>query len=163
MEKTRRSPFAPLRVTTASLLLPLLLAACGKAGVSAQTSNFSDANRTTMSQYEDVRAALAADDLSTAKRASGKLATALKSAAPGAPASPLLEPAEDLASAPALDKARQAFKKMSAAAIQITSGVSGYYVINCPMTPNGDWVQTSQTVDNPYMGKIMHDCGVVKK
>lgn len=163
MESTRK-PVTASRSTVivATLLLPLLFGACGKSTVSAQNGAFSDTSRTAMSQYEDVRAALAADDLRTAKQASQKLAATLKTAGKD-PAAPMLAPAEDISAAPALDKARQAFKKMSADAIRVTNGVSGFLVINCPMTPDGDWVQTNQTVDNPYMGKIMHDCGVVKK
>ncbi len=149
-------------VAAATVCLPLLLGACGKSGAVAQ-NNLSDTDRAVMSQYEEVRAALAADDLRSAKQASNKMATALKPTTPAAPASPLLGSAEAIASAPALDKARQVFKTMSVDAIHLTAGVKGYYVINCPMTPNGDWVQTSDAVSNPYLGKIMHDCGVVKK
>ena len=122
-----------------------------------------------MSQYENIRAALAADDLRGSQRAATKLITALKptdaTTAPtaGTPVSPMLEPAEAIANAPALDRARAAFKTMSVEAMHLTNGVKGYYVINCPMTPNGDWVQTDDKVSNPYLGKIMHDCGVVKK
>lgn len=167
MENFRHAS-ATHRYTTllASLLLPLplfLLSACGQSGGAAQKGSLTDANRAVMSQYEEIRAALAADDLRDAKKASARLADTLKPASPTAPASAMLEPAQSIADAPALDKARQAFKKLSAEAVRVTSGVNGYYAINCPMTPEGDWVQTNQTIDNPYMGKIMHDCGVLKK
>ena len=150
-------------IAAAILVLPFLLGACGKSSLSAQNGAFSDTSRTAMGEYESIRAALAADDLRSAQKASTKLAETLKTAPPKDPASPMQSSAESIKSAPALDKARQAFKTMSVSAIRLTDGVSGYHVINCPMTPNGDWVQTNTTVDNPYMGKIMHDCGVVKK
>jgi hypothetical protein len=164
MEKTRQFvPTSRSVIAVATLLLPFLLGACGKSTLSAQNGAFSDTSRAAMSDYENIRAALAADDLRAAQRASKKLSETLKPDATKDPATTLLPPAESITSAPALDKARQAFKKMSANAIRLTDGVSGYHVINCPMTPEGDWIQTDTTVSNPYMGKIMHDCGVVKK
>lgn len=172
MEKTRLPLSHHFRTAAAVaavvLFLPLLLSACGKSGASAQNAALSEANKIVMGHYENIRAALAADDLRGSQRAATKLITILKpvtadsAPAANAPASPMLEPAEAIVNAQALDRARAAFKIMSVEAMHLTDGVKGYYVINCSMVPNGDWVQTDDKVSNPYMGKIMHDYGVVK-
>jgi poly-gamma-glutamate capsule biosynthesis protein CapA/YwtB (metallophosphatase superfamily) len=96
--------------------------------------------------YEKVRAALAADDLAGAKKAAGELGN-------------------DSAAITAADKiatARASFAKLSEHAITLVTGQPGYYVVNCPMLKK-DWVQTSDKISNPYAGKEMLTCGVVKK
>ena len=163
MENNPRHRLLPVRaVALLCLFLPVLLGASGKPANAGAKLNEPDAK--IMGEYEQIRAALAADDLRTAKKAASTMVESLKgSAATAAPAASWQPSAEALANVTALDRSRQIFKTMSVEAIRLTSGVPGYYVINCPMTPNGDWVQTNTVVDNPYMGKIMHDCGAVKK
>jgi hypothetical protein len=34
------------------------------------------------------------------------------------------------------------------------------YVMHCPMAP-GNWLQTSETLANPYCGRTMKQCGEV--
>ena len=163
MEKNPRLHLPSARAIAAAvcLLLPVLCGGCGKSGKASARLNETDLK--IMGQYDQIRAALASDDLRTAKKTAAALAETLKPAVADAPASPMQQSAEALANATALDRCRQVFKAMSAEAIRMTNGAQGYYVINCPMTPEGDWVQTDTKVDNPYMGKIMRDCGAVKK
>ena len=58
--------------------------------------------------------------------------------------------------------ARKEFATLSARALQVTAGHDGYYHVNCPMLKK-DWVQTTDKISNPYAGKSMLTCGVIKK
>ena len=51
---------------------------------------------------------------------------------------------------------------MSALVIPKADGVQGYYIVTCDMPSCGDWVQRTADVNNPYMGKVMHDYGLKK-
>ncbi len=96
--------------------------------------------------YEKVRSALAADDLNSAKMGSSELG----------------EAGATLAKSEKIEAARAEFTKLSERAIQLGRGQSGYYVVNCPMLKK-DWLQISTKISNPYAGKSMPDCGVIKK
>ena len=96
--------------------------------------------------YEQIRAALAADNLADAKKAAAVLGEE------GAP----------LAKSDSIVSARKEFTTLSERAIKLAADQNGYYVVNCPMLKK-DWVQTSEKVANPYAGKAMLTCGEVKK
>ncbi|MGI9114982.1 MAG: hypothetical protein DLM52_01340 [Chthoniobacterales bacterium] len=98
-----------------------------------------------LASYEKVRAALAADNLADAKKASAELG----------------EPGAAIAKSETLDSARLGFAQLSDEAIKAASGQPGYYVMHCPMLKK-DWVQTSKQVSNPYGGKDMVTCGEIK-
>lgn len=156
-------------VLLAAALAPLLLlpAACSKntaaPAATAAGAALPEGTRTLLERYEKLRAALAADNLRDAKFHAGQLAAEANKPETPAPAKALAAPAETLAGSARLDNARDAFKLLSAAAIPLAAGAGGFYVINCPMTPNGDWLQTNDKVANPYFGRTMLECGVVKK
>ncbi len=97
--------------------------------------------------YENIRAALADDDLATAKNA----AAAITGAAAAA----------DLAQAESLKAARDAFRKLSGQAVPLVKGQIGYYVAHCQMA-DADWVQTAMEISNPYLGVRESGCGVIK-
>ena len=109
-------------------------------------ADLSQADREFLGGYEKVRAALASDDLVSAKKAASALGGA----------------AEPLAASGTLEQARAAFGKLSKTAERLAAGQPGFYVMHCPMV-NQDWVQTSPKVANPYGGKEMLGCGEVKK
>jgi hypothetical protein len=96
--------------------------------------------------YEEARSALAADDLDRARTAGINLG----------------DDGSALAKSASLKEARAAFEKLSEKAKNLAAGQPGYYVVNCPMLKK-DWVQTSQTISNPYFGKEMATCGEIKK
>lgn len=119
-----------------------------------------------LAQYELVRAALAADDLAAAKKAAAVVA-----AMPvihhenGVDAPPgYVQDARKFADAKSLQDARDVFKSFSKRAVHVAEGKPGYYVAHCPMVPNneGDWIQTSKEIANPYFGKDMLTCGSIK-
>jgi hypothetical protein len=130
------------RLTILAILSAVLLpfAATDAADLSADDKTF-------LSGYEKVRAALAADDLAAAKNAGGELG----------------EEGAALAKSDKIEAARSEFAKLSERAIQLGRGQSGYYVANCPMIKNANWLQTSTKISNPYAGKSMLECGVIKK
>lgn len=109
-----------------------------------------------LERYEAVRAGLAADDLGAAKKASAAIA-----AAPGATA----DAAKKISDAESIDAAREAFKALSKQAVSVAEGQPGYYHAHCPMVPKeeGDWVQTSKKISNPYFGKSMPRCGSIEQ
>ncbi len=109
-------------------------------------SDLSADDKTFLDGYEKVRAALAADDLSAAKTAAGELG----------------EQGAALASSDTIKAARAEFTNLSERAIELGRGQEGYYVANCPMLKK-DWLQTSTAISNPYAGKSMLECGVIRK
>jgi hypothetical protein len=119
-------------------------------------SEMTESNKGFLAQYEAVRAALAADDLAGAK----KVAAEITQSQPAA----TLDAAKALANADSLNSARDAFKILSKQAVHLAKNQTGYYHAYCPMVPNkeGDWVQTTKTISNPYMGKKMPKCGSIE-
>lgn len=109
-------------------------------------ADLSEADKQFLSNYEKLHMALAADDLAAAKKAAIDLG----------------DEAKDIANADKIAAARAGFARLSERAIPLTHGQSGYYVVNCPMLKK-DWVQTSTQISNPYAGKSMLTCGVIKK
>ena len=119
-----------------------------------------------LAQYELVRAALASGALAAANKAA-----ALVAAMPvihhekGVDAPPgYVQDARKFAETKSLAEFREVFKSFSKRAVHVTEGKPGYYVAHCPMVPNdeGDWVQTTKTISNPYLGKGMLTCGSIK-
>lgn len=119
----------------------------------------------TLNQYEAVRVALASDDLAAAKKAATVVEKDLVVVAKDdTKAQPAADAAKKLAGADSLKTAREAFKALSKRAVHLAGSQKGYYVANCPMVKGGegDWVQTSKQISNPYFGKAMLTCGSIK-
>ena len=150
-----------------------ILSTLALAGLLALAANAHDKNapldndqKQFLAQYELVRAALAADDLGAAKKAAAVVA-----AMPvihhenGVDAPPgYVQDARKFAGADSLQAAREVFKSFSKRAVHVAENKPGYYVAHCPMVPNneGDWVQTTKKISNPYLGKAMPTCGSIK-
>lgn len=130
---------------TIRLLAALALGLC--AAFASGAEPLTEADHAFLARYELIRTALAADDLAAARAA----AAALPEAKP-------------VADAGDITSARKAFKELSARAIALARGQPGYYIAHCSMFPGGaDWVQTTDTVSNPYWGKSMPRCGTIVK
>jgi hypothetical protein len=123
-----------------------------------------EAQKQFLTDYEAIRAALAADDLSAARKAAVPVAER-DSKSTEKKTQTRAESAGKLAKAASLEAAREAFKSLSKSAVHLAEGKEGYYVAHCPMVPNeeGDWVQTTKRINNPYMGKAMLTCGSIEK
>ena len=131
-----------------------------------------DAQKAYLANYEAVRAALAADDLAAAKKAAAVMVKAAPAEDQGKAGEKAednkprayLEAAQKLSTAGYIAAAREAFKVLSKRAVHYAGGKDGYFVANCPMVQGGegDWVQTSKKISNPYFGKAMLTCGSIK-
>lgn len=158
-----------------SIRLILALAGCTLLGATVyahdKSAPLSEEQKAFLAQYEAVRAALAADDLAATKKAAAAVITESKTQ----PKEPLTDEQKErqakfaanvkkIATADSLKSARESFKALSKRAIHYAEGKEGYYVANCPMVEGGegDWVQTSNKISNPYFGKSMLTCGSVK-
>jgi hypothetical protein len=124
----------------------ITITALGFAIGSLLAATLSPADKEYLADYEKIRAALAADDLSGAQKA----------------AEPLGSAGAAIASSKSLEEARQSFAKLSEKAEKLTAGQPGFYAVHCPMAKK-DWVQTSEQISNPYLGKKMAGCGEIKK
>jgi hypothetical protein len=73
--------------------------------------------------------------------------------------------ADALAKAKDLKSAREAFKPLSASLIKYLAdnkaGKGVYHEAYCPMA-KASWLQSGKDIKNPYLGKEMPDCGVLK-
>ncbi|HEY5753490.1 MAG TPA: DUF3347 domain-containing protein [Chthoniobacterales bacterium] len=111
-----------------------------------------------LDSYLKVSDALAKDDLAEAKSAAAGLAEVSKTEKQDV----IATEAAKVAAATSIGAARKALKTVSAEAVKLAAGTEGFRVMTCPMV-NADWVQKSTTIENPYMGKAMLDCGMEKK
>jgi hypothetical protein len=117
-----------------------------------------------LAHYEAIRADLAKDSFRDTRYDAARYVKASEGSKPsGTAQATVMEQVGKIASAPGLEPQREAFRAWSAYVIGLTQGVAGFYVIHCPLPGCGDWLQTNPQVDNPYMGKSMHDCGEVQK
>jgi len=73
--------------------------------------------------------------------------------------------AEALAKAKDVKAAREAFKPLSASLVKYLAdhkaGKGTYHEAYCPMV-KANWLQSEKDIRNPYMGKSMLTCGVLK-
>lgn len=122
--------------------------------------------------YEAIRAKLASDQTAAIATDAQRLAQTARDAAGSAPPSlrPLLESLSTAAASlqgttpDDADAVRKAFGVVSQATIALlgadSSLTEGRYIYDCPMTEGyGKWLQTTETVSNPYMGSRMLECG----
>lgn len=124
-----------------------------------------------LAHYETVRSARAADDLQAAKQAAAMMITEPQNgrelpATVGQPAQPaaFTEPVNRLAQVDSLQTARAACKLLSKRAIHLAGGKLGHCVAHSPLVENneGDWVQTTGEISNPYPGSEMPTCRSIK-
>lgn len=118
-----------------------------------------------LASYERVRAALAADDVNSVPASARELETAARAAATtGEHYAGIADGANKLASAADLKAARAAFGEVSQHLVGLLASdkslAKGQHVFECPMVSGyNKWVQPSESLENPYMGKRMLRCG----
>lgn len=118
-----------------------------------------------LASYEGVRAALAADDMSNVPASARELeASARAAATTGQHYAAIADGANKLASAGDLTAARAAFGEISEHLVALLASdkslAQGQHVFECPMVSGyNKWVQPSENLENPYMGKRMLTCG----
>ena len=116
--------------------------------------------------YIQIQGALAQDSLKGVAARAAAMAKAVRGDSMKMP--PPMKVAgesEVLAQAKDLAGARAAFKPLSTSLIEYLKAqkvpAGAYYETYCPMA-KASWLQTSKTITNPYMGKEMVHCGVIK-
>lgn len=114
----------------------------------------------TLVAYERLRALLAADEI----KGVGEAARALEASATKAKYSAIAKSATKLATAGDLAAARTAFGDVSRDLVTVLASdkalTKGQFVYECPMVKGyRKWVQPSEDMANPYMGKKMLACG----
>ena len=152
------------------LVLTLLALGASVAYAHDKSAPLTDAQKLFLGQYESVRVALAADDLAAAKKAAQAIVASAPAEAPAKEGEAkhtggYMDAAKTLSTAGSLESARDAFKTVSKRAVHFAGSQKGFYHAHCPMVPNeeGDWVQTTKKISNPYMGKAMATCGSIEK
>jgi HPt (histidine-containing phosphotransfer) domain-containing protein len=115
--------------------------------------------------YVRMQVALAADKTDSLKQDAVDLATA--AATLGAPAAKLANAARQLERAADLKAARAAFGEVSNALVAYAKATgstnpAGVKTAFCPMA-NKSWLQKGETIQNPYYGTEMLECGEWRK
>jgi Cu(I)/Ag(I) efflux system membrane fusion protein len=125
---------------------------------------------TALGDYEALRAALAGDRLNEVEAIATRLENSTREAKGGVPASVASRLKEmgtavtRLKAGGSADDQRRTFGDLSQAVVSLLSEHSalarGRYVFQCPMAQGYQkWVQTSDKLENPYMGARMLRCG----
>jgi hypothetical protein len=118
-----------------------------------------------LAPYLRIQAQLANDTSDTVRADAEAMASA--AAALGTAGAPIAVAARELSSADGLAAVREAFGKVSDAvmayvdATQVSVGVDTARAY-CPMIKKS-WLQKGDAIRNPYFGKGMLGCGVIKK
>lgn len=114
--------------------------------------------------YLSIQADLAADSFAPVPVEAAALAKSVRAAGATLVSQDLAAQADALAKASDLASARAAFEPLSVALIRTLSNhhEKGAYVqVYCPMK-RASWLQKGRTVNNPYLGKEMSSCGIIR-
>ncbi len=121
--------------------------------------------KSVLDHYLKIQAQLAKDSTKGVGVEAAAIANAVNNDATKALPADVAKQADALANAKDLESARQAFKPLSASLIKYLAdnkaGRGVYHEAFCPMA-NASWLQSGKDIKNPYMGKIMLDCGELK-
>jgi Cu(I)/Ag(I) efflux system membrane fusion protein len=115
--------------------------------------------------YISIQGELAQDSIAGLSKTGTAMAKAIRDDSMQMLSPKVAEQAEALAQAKDLEAARAAYKSLSELLIKYAKSqklpAGSYYEAYCPMA-KASWLQTDKTILNPYMGKGMIHCGVIK-
>lgn len=143
----------------ATLLLLPLLAGCGGGKAKKPASSLSASDKAAVVLYEEVRIALAEDDMRKARFAADRLLKAMETSGVSAGLVKVAAATKAISETARIDTMRSAFKDVSAAVIKVAGEVEGYYVFDSPMIVEGRWLQTTPTPMNPFLGRALSTLG----
>ena len=160
---------AKSKILQSCLLGAIVLAAgCTPIAHSAQVSDTpalpTGAVQTVFDYYFKIQTALAKDSMETVAVNAGVIAEIVRKDTTSGFPSPLAGQADALAKAKDIATARHAFKAVSGYLIQsFRAGKApvGTHEVHCSMA-NLNWLQNNTTVQNPFFGKSMLNCGMFK-
>jgi len=121
--------------------------------------------KSVLDHYLMIQAELAKDSIKGLDEYANAIAKAVKGDEMKMLSPDVAKQAEALAKAKNIKTAREAFKPLSASLVKYLAdnkaGKGTYHEAYCPMV-KASWLQTSKDITNPYMGKSMLTCGVLK-
>jgi len=139
------------------------LVACSAIHVRAAAP--SEAMKAIVAAYLEIQSQLVADKADTIKAQAHAIGA--QAAAMGEPGSAIATAAADVEKAADLKATREAFGPLSEAVVAAAekdgwTDVSGLKLAFCPMVKRS-WLQSQDTLQNPYLGKTMLNCGEFRK
>lgn len=142
----------------------LVVALCSSLAATAQPAA-SDPVKAIVASYLEIHARLSADAIDGVK-APAEAIVAKAGALPGG-GTELTAVGKAVAATSSLQQARDAFGALSDAVIAVATAngwkeVGDVRIGYCPMVKRS-WLQTGETVKNPYYGAAMLSCGELKK
>ena len=158
-----------MNATKRNLLLLAIAIALPLARIHAQGSEspalLPGAAQTVLDYYFKIQTTLAKDSMkNVAVNASVIAEIVRKDTTSGFPLA-LADQAESLARAKNIAAARQTFKAVSGYLIRYLKAgnvpIGTFHEVHCSMV-NLNWLQNNTTVQNPYLGKSMLNCGTLK-
>jgi Cu(I)/Ag(I) efflux system membrane fusion protein len=145
-------------IATASLLM-------GMAAHAADNPALSESAKSVYTHYLKIQGELAKDSLAGVGENANAIAKAVRGDETKTLPPAVAEQAETVAKAKDIAAAREAFKPLSKSLIKYLADnkvpKGTYYEVYCPMA-RASWLQANKDVNNPYMGKEMAGCGIVK-
>jgi len=121
--------------------------------------------KSVLDQYLMIQTELAKDSVRGLDEHASAIAKAVKGDEMKMLSPDVAKQAETLAKAKDIKAAREAFKPLSTSLVKYLAdnkaGKGTYHEAYCPMV-KASWLQTGKDITNPYMGKSMLNCGVLK-
>ena len=131
----------------------------------AEESALMEPVKSVLDHYLMIQTELAKDSVKGLDEHANAIAKAVKGDSMKMLSPDVAKQAEALAKAKNIKTAREAFKPLSASLVKYLAdnkaGKGAYHEAYCPMV-KASWLQTSKDITNPYMGKSMLTCGVLK-
>ena len=152
-----------MKVIHRPIVLAVFAVLCTAAQAHDKHAPLNEEQTVFLKQYEIARAALAANNLPAAKKATGVVAalTVIHHESSGIDAPPgFVQDARKFIDATSLEAAREIFKSYSRRAVNVADQKPGYFVVHCSFAGNNDqdWVQSTAKVGNPYLGAKIGIC-----
>jgi Cu(I)/Ag(I) efflux system membrane fusion protein len=131
----------------------------------ADGATLSEPVKSVYGNYLKIESDLAKDSLAGVAENANAIAKTVRGDDAKALPTLVADQAESVAKAKDLTAAREAFKPLSKSLIKYLADnkvpKGTYYEVYCPMA-RASWLQANKDVNNPYMGKDMASCGIVK-
>lgn len=152
--------------TIITLLVTSIGVLFGGSALAAENPALMQPVKSVYDHYLNIETALANDSLKGVDADAAAIAKAVEGDSMKMLPAKVAAEAETLGEAKDLKAARAAFKTLSDSLIKYLADHNipkGTYVeVHCPMA-KASWLQADKDVKNPYMGKAMLKCGVVKE
>ena len=152
---------------TIHLLIATTLVAWPLIGFAAEEKNSAlmEPVKSVLDHYLMIQTELAKDSMKGLDQHANAIAKSVKGDDMRMLSPEVAKQAEALAKSKDLKSAREAFKPLSTSLIKYLAdnkaGKGTYHEAYCPMV-KASWLQTEKNITNPYMGKAMLTCGVLK-